>query len=622
MTWNPLQLKGLSFTGQNKNPAFLEFQNGLNVICGASETGKSFIAEAINFLLGSKDPLRDIPERVGYDQARLVFQSIDERVFTIERSLSGGDFRQLEGNWLLGNPNIEGITLRQKHTQGRDDSLSVCLLSSIGLADKYVRKNKEGNTQSLSFRDIVKLIVIQEDDIIKRKSAIFSGQHITQTAEYSVFKLLLTGVDDSALITHTETQTEIENNRKNNRTKIGFIDEMIEELRSEINEIGISRTEAEAQLLQIQTYSDAQQEIIDQTQRDLNVKIDRRYTVKREVLRFSDRINEINGLLARFDLLKSHYQIDIERLSAIEESGSLFVYLERTSCPLCGAEPNEQHQEEICDGDVESVVYAATAEIAKVEKLSLELDQTMSDLVSECELITTEQNQLEPELQLLNQEIQEITNPLRDARNSFSEIINQSSEMKRVIDLFNRVEQLQEKKSALLTEANKPINNARPQVDLSKSVLDDFAQKIQSLLQAWNFPNSNRVYFDESKKDIVINGKLRSSQGKGLRAITHAAMTIGIMEFCKEWELPHSGFVVLDSPLLAYYAPESDEDSLEGSDLFVRFYEYLANNHEDSQIIILENDHPPSNITGKISSTVFTNNPNQGRYGLFPFIRE
>jgi hypothetical protein len=381
MTWNPLLLRGLSFNSQYKNPAFLEFQNGLNVVCGASETGKSFIAEAINFLLGSKDLLEEIPERDGYDQARLVFQSIDERTFTIERSLSGGDLRQFEGNWLSGNPNIEGTILKQKHSHGRNDSLSASLLSAIGFTDKYVQKNKQGETQSLSFRNIVKLIVIQEDDIIKRRSPILSGQNTSHTADYSVFKLMLTGVDDSALVTQNEMQVGIETTRKNNRAKVEFIDEMLEEIQSELTEIGISRNEADAQLLNLQEYSDTQQEILDQHQRELDLKTDRRYNIRSQILSLSDRINEINGLLARFDLLNDHYQVDIERLAAIEESGSLFVYLERTPCPLCGAEPNEDHQNEICDGDVESVVYAATAEIAKVEKLSIELEQTILDLL-------------------------------------------------------------------------------------------------------------------------------------------------------------------------------------------------------------------------------------------------
>ncbi len=146
-----------------------------------------------------------------------------------------------------------------------------------------------------------------------------------------------------------------------------------------------------------------------------------------------------------------------------------------------------------------------------------------------------------------------------------------------------------------------------------------FAQKVQYLLRAWDFPDSDRVYFDDRFKDIVIGGQNRTSRGKGLRAITHAAMTIGLMEFCKEKDLSHPGFVVLDSPLLAYYEPESSEDSLQGSDLKIQFYNYLADNHSDSQVIIIENEHPPDNIKDKITLTNFTKNPDSGRYGFFPY---
>ncbi|HEY9652209.1 MAG TPA: hypothetical protein V6C95_16215, partial [Coleofasciculaceae cyanobacterium] len=145
----------------------------------------------------------------------------------------------------------------------------------------------------------------------------------------------------------------------------------------------------------LETLYEAQQETLNRVRRELDNRIDRRRSFMNQLNRLSNRIDEINGLLARFNLLKEHYQVDLERLAAIEESGSLFVHFERTPCPLCGAPPNELHQDEACDGDVESVVHAATAEIAKVQKLSMELDQTVADLMREDEdLISCPHNRL------------------------------------------------------------------------------------------------------------------------------------------------------------------------------------------------------------------------------------
>jgi len=622
MTWNPLQLRGISFSSPSKDSASLEFQSGLNVICGASDTGKSFMVEAIDFLLGAsaKPPLRDIPERIGYNQAKLVLQPTHGNVFTLERSTDGGEFRLFEGNWLLGQPNVKAHILRQKHAEKSKDTLSTYLLSAIGIVGQRVRKNKNGETQSLSFRNLVKLVLVQESDIIKRYSPFLSAQRTSATVDYSVFKLLLTGVDDSAFVGLAEIQSELESTRQNHHAKVELIDELIQELQTQVSQFGINRTEAEVQLSQLKARYEAQQDILNRAQHEFNDRINRRRVITDQLERLSTRINEINSLLLRFELLKEHYQVDIERLTAIEESGSLFVHLERTPCPLCGSLPNEQHQSEVCDGDVASVVHAATAEIAKVEKLSRELDQTASDLRNEVEELNRQRELLNPEFQGLNQEIQEISSPIRDAQNIFSEIVKQSGDIQSAIDTFNRVEQLREKKVELLAEIQKPVNVITPPVDLSTSLLDLFAQKVQHLLQVWDFPGSDRVYFDKELKDIVIGGQNRTSRGKGLRAITHAAMTIGLMEFCKERNLSHPGFVVLDSPLLAYYEPEGKEDSLQGSDLKIRFYNYLADNHSESQITIIENEHPPDDLKNRISFTHFTKNPDSGRYGFFPHV--
>ena len=141
------------------------------------------------------------------------------------------------------------------------------------------------------------------------------------------------------------------------------------------------------------------------------------------------------------------------------------------------------------------------------------------------------------------------------------------------------------------------------------------------LIAEWHFPNAKRIYFDEESFDFVINGKPRISRGKSLRAITHAAVSTSLMEYCEEYQNPHPKFLVLDSPLLAYWKPEGDKDSLKGTDLEEKFYKYLIENHPDNQIIIIENKHPSDEFE-EIRKVVFTKNPDEGRYGLFPYVEK
>ena len=82
--------------------------------------------------------------------------------------------------------------------------------------------------------------------------------------------------------------------------------------------------------------------------------------------------------------------------------------------------------------------------------------------------------------------------------------------------------------------------------------------------------------------------------------------------------MPHPGFVVLDSPLLAYWKPEGDDDDLRGTDLKEMFYRYLLGMRKDNQIIVVENERPPDFVSDEGNVIVFTKNPHQGRYGFFP----
>lgn len=615
MKWSPLQLKNLALLGPSKLAAYINFKPGLNVICGASDTGKSFIVETIDFLLGGSAPLRDIPERIGYDRGRFSITTEDEQIFTFERSVEGGEYQLFEGFLEIEEVGQDGIRIKSKHAQGKVDNLSGWLLSYVGLLDKQIRKNAQGITRSLSFRDLARLIIVQEHEIIKRESPFLTGQYVTKTSELSALKLLLTGVDDSALIAEPESSKAI----GDASAKIELIEQWLEDLMPELEDLGTKREDMYEQLVRLDQAIDSERKKLEKSQTSLNQSMDLRRELYLEGEKIKNRISEIHELLDRFQLLNDHYKVDLERLAAIQESGSLFIYQDQATCPLCGAPPEHQHIDESCEGDVETVVLAANVEIDKIKVLSKELANTVSDLSEELGRLNEQAAEIELKYNKIDVIIRETISPdVGEVRTAFGELVDKRSEARKGLELFDRFDRLEKQKEELLKETDTSVITKASRTDLSKKVLDELAKKIEKILKAWNFPSADRVYFDENTFDFVIDGKPRGSRGKGLRAITHAGVTIGIMEYCKEKSLPHPGFVVLDSPLLSYWEPEGQEDSLIGMDLKDRFYEYLATEHSDCQVIIIENEHPPDKLLDTIALTDFTKNPHQGRYGFFP----
>src|SRR5947207_2668186 len=111
MSAQGLRIRSLSFHGPNRTAVGVQFGAGLNVIYGASNTGKSFIVDTIDFMLGGRGPLRDIPERVGYDKILLAMETLDNKSFTLARGTAGGAFTMFEGLYAETLPTDSGVTL-------------------------------------------------------------------------------------------------------------------------------------------------------------------------------------------------------------------------------------------------------------------------------------------------------------------------------------------------------------------------------------------------------------------------------------------------------------------------------------------------------------------------------
>jgi hypothetical protein len=307
----------------------------------------------------------------------------------------------------------------------------------------------------------------------------------------------------------------------------------------------------------------------------------------------------------------------LARLEGIREAGSLVAALASQTCPLCGAHPDQQHQNKDCDGNLEVVVTAAEAEGAKIKRLRRELQETVHQLGSEAQSFDRLIPKMREDIAILEDKIQALGPGLAEHRSSYSELVEKRASIRASLSLWEQIVDLQTRREDLERASKSETSTPQGTTDLSSTTVDQFAQQVECLLKSWNFPDAERVHFEESTRDLVIAGKRRGSRGKGMRAITHAAFTIGLLEFCKAQNRPHPGFVILDSPLLAYREPEGTEDDLRGTDVRDRFYEYLAE-CTDRQVVIIENIDPPVNVAQLPTSTMFSKNPHQGRYGFFP----
>lgn len=168
-----LTLRRITFTGQQAEPAGLSFAHKLNIVYGASNTGKSFALKSIDFMLGSSTPLPGITERRPYDRAWLSLELPKYGTATFMRALAGGAFKLLQGDLQSEAPDARQLAAR--HDASNTNNVSQFLLEEIGLGDREIVTDMHGKKRPLSFRDLSRYCIVDETAIQSETSPALSG---------------------------------------------------------------------------------------------------------------------------------------------------------------------------------------------------------------------------------------------------------------------------------------------------------------------------------------------------------------------------------------------------------------------------------------------------------------
>ena len=421
-------IERVTVTGNDLQPAELEFRDGLNVIEGSSDTGKSYIAGLIDFAFGASKPPRKIHAAEGYDRVLVVIQERKTtRRFEIERNLRGGKaviVRTLRDD---GSAEKEDV-LAAKHDADNDQNLSTFLLTLAGFGPANIRKNAKGETQSLSFRNIAHLAVINETRIIAEWPPQHPGNQQSATAESEVFRLVVTGhTSPEILVLPKKTSPAAA------KAQVELLEQMEQKARADLEKLGVPAEVAQAQIERVDaTYASLLEEY-DAARIELNARENERTELMRQRRTVSSRVTVIEGLIARFELLDRHYEMDIARLQAIEETGSMLEQMPTKSCPVCGAAPNAHLPDEAEKHfGVDNVRRAAEKEKGKTDRLRADLRDTIADLRKELEEKTGAHDRINSQVETLQSRIDADVTPR--ARTS-AEKLKAQSERQRTLTL-------------------------------------------------------------------------------------------------------------------------------------------------------------------------------------------
>jgi hypothetical protein len=610
---NRLTLTHLTFIGADVPTATVSFGPGATVIRGPSDTGKSFIVDAIDFMLGASK-LKEIPERAGYSTALLGLLLPSGQPVTLARSVRGGGIGLYEGEVRSGPLDPPPQKLAATHSASSEGSLSRYLLGQTDLDDKWIRRNARNETKSLSFRNVSHLCVVDETQMQSEVPPALSGRPTDKTAEISTLKLFLQGEDDSDLVA---VQSKTERNRVVN-AKSEVIDELLSGLEVRVSSAG-EPAELTAQVARLNETVRLQSAAISELADTRSQVAGQLAELDRQAVGARQRSGDLDTLVSRFRLLSAKYTSDFDRLEMIGEAGTILGFFTPGSCVFCGAEPQHQHLNDHVAQDATHFGASVEAEQRKTSALNADLLEALADLDRERSALSATMRDLSASANGLRSRLRRLDEAITPQQVDLSELLNTRSALERHLADFEQIDRLNEMRAAIAADGQ--AGSAAAVAGLELGTLSEFSRSVAQRLRAWGVPDAHQVRYDRTEQDLVAGDQLRAAHGKGVRAILHAAFTIGLAQFCFDRDLPHPGFVVLDSPLVTYRPPDhgeqADADDMLDASVAARFYEDIQASF-DGQILIMENMDPPDGLDKASVDIAFTKTTALGRYGFFP----
>lgn len=589
-------IKQIYLTGNNVETASIQLDNGLNIIYGPSNTGKSYIAECINFLFGSKAKEFRIGNDTGYN---CVSMEIYTKYGTIILE------RQFDSSQIIVSSSNPSIPSGKYSTGKAKLNINNLWLQLMGIENPpKILKNESFERQSLTVRSFLHTFLIEEDNIPQKESIIFKRSVFSKTAILSILLYFITG--DAFEDFDPREEKKVKEAKKN--AVINYINNHLTSLATQKNELIRPNN---LSVNKVREKIDAILYEISHTEEKLSIAIKRSKDLSNEIYYLNEQLAESNMLHNRYRVLQGQYNADISRLSFIVE-GEIHKneVQEVTRCPFCDGS--------LAKDEEDSCIEAAEAELQKIISQLKDLEEAKYDIIDEIDNQDSKRSQLEKERSeietVINSELKPKITKLQYSLNEYRRSIEDQKETN-VLDRFEK-KMLYDLRQFEYEEENEI--KYKPKENFHEQIMHQIDEILTNILKKSKFDHFSSAYFKKESFDVVVNGQDKFTFGQGYRAFLNTVVALTFKEYLSQHGTYSPGLLVIDSPILSLKEKSSERAS---DSMKLSLFKYLLENQNDGQIIIIENEIP--NLDYSEANLIhFTKDVNNGRYGLLYGVTE
>ena len=560
-------IESLRVSGPGKIDGFIKFSDGLNIIQGRSNTGKTWILKCIYYLFSSDT--RPYSPLTGYTDIEGVFQTKRYGRITMTRKLD-----EEKVTVVAESEEVENGEYDTNYKRISTRYLNDLWLRIIGLDETIeVPKSARYARERMSWANVANVFYADENEIDKADSIVIKDPRYETPLIASLY-FLLSGDYKKGI--PEITKPEVATAKK--KAVIDYIDEQVSSLTQ--TRVSYIKQLEELAGLDIESEMHALTVHIEEAQQDIKELIEENTAIVRQMAEYQQEDANCRVLLDRYESLISQYKADLQRLDFISKGEQAVTGLPANGiCPFCGG----QLHPDLYEGYVEAI----DAEIKRIASELAVIVATENSVRDEQESIRQSIDDLQLRRAAVNKALDDKNREIQSYRYGLQRFKDYTRLQTGINFVNDQLEILGKKKvSELQKQKNPPLYHAKQEFE--EEVGTGFNVILNRILKECNYRSVGYASWDFSTFDILMDGVPKSEdQGKGYRSFLNSVVALMLYEYFNADDVfIKPGFLMIDTPLLGF---DENEDAFEGDTIKRGLYQYFIDHQGEGQVIIVDN---------------------------------
>lgn len=549
----------------------VDFTPGVNLIVGASDTGKSAVLRCIKFMFGGEKPFD--AKAKGFNKVSMILQTMKGEI-----KLS----RYIGRNRITVESDIPGVLTGEFGTDYDDKhdnappSISRFWFSMYGIpGDPMIMWRMVGDRKHLTMKTILPSFYLNEGDIDNANSVILPERESTQVHFLSAMLYFLTGEefsDQKLFDTDTISKAKREAVERFAQDRIVALTRQRDDAEKELRKFDGVNVEAELQ---------HSLSLLAETEESLNEAFEQQQARSEALSQYNDEEAELTLILSRNRELATQYRADIDRLIFLTEGDKLLGSHEATnSCPFCRSKIDP----------ITRPSYTASnrAELVRITRQAEGLAESENDIQERLRFVRGEITKTEKEINALQAMITRQLSPLAERLRRDIAAYRHYIQTKNTYELYQQVSKdVQDTLDAPEYQVKEPDTVFKPRDHFPLGFVADMGAIATKILTESNYRNLNVVQFLIQPFDLLINGVTKQEEhGKGYNSFINTVLGLTMRRYYIDHAKYNPGLFIVDTPFHGF-----DEGKvIKEASMVHGLFDYLISQGGTGQIIVVEND--------------------------------